>query len=833
MDKRHPDAAASKRLCLRLLLVDSQTAVIDALTEAGYWDDVSAWRLFGDNENNYSTIGNQQSRAEAALVEKIVNSIDARLVNACLEQGIDPESPAAPQSIREAVALLFEKRQAGALGADAGRVKNWSTGDRTREARLITLSATGYKPEQGDPCITIADAGEGQTPDQFANTFLSLHRTNKLRIPFVQGKFNMGGTGALQFAGQHNLQLILSRRNPALQPSNTSERDRHWGFTIVRRESPSGATPGSAATRSSTYTYLAPDEGRVLSFAADEMPILPEGQNAYGCARSWGTLIKLYEYEMRGFRSNIVSAGQGLLRRIDLLLPEVALPIRLYECRPYKGHIGSFETNVTGVGVRLDDDGQVNLEDGFPASAVIAALGESMRVTIYAFKRGKAEEYRLQQGVIFAINGQSHGHLSVDFFRRKSVGMSYLADSLFLIVDCSEIGARSREDLFMNSRDRLRDNDLRKDIEDQLEAVIKDHQGLRALANKRRQEDIASKLDDSKPLADMLEKLIKDSPALASLFNMGARIPNPFAPQGAGTTTEPFRAKRFPTYFRFKDRKYGQTLEREAFLNRRPRIVFETDAENSYFSRDEDPGQVDVAIKLDGVWTTITSFSLNLSNGTGNLNCPLPHNANVGDDLAYRVRVTDGSRVEAFENYFVLRVRAAGSPPVKGAKPGTPQKPPSKEKGKDRERPALLSMPPITPVREAEWPRYEFTKTTALRVKDAGTSESEIGDPSTTTYDFYVNVDNQFLKAEQKRSRTAPQVLEARFMYALVLVGLALIQGGRTKSAVSSDEEVDEFDERREPEIEKQIDKVTSALAPILLPMMDLLPELPDAEEGT
>lgn len=221
-----------------------------------------------------------------------------------------------------------------------------------------------------------------------------------------------------------------------------------------------------------------------------------------------------------------------------------------------------------------------------------------------------------------------------------------------------------------------------------------------------------------------------------------------------------------------------------------------------------------------------------MSNGIGNLNCPLPHNANVGDDLTYRVQVTDASRVDPFENYFIFNVCAAGSPPAKGAKPGTTQKPPSKEKGKEREKPALLSMPPITPVREPEWPRYEFTKTTALRVKDAGTAESDAGDASTTTYDFYVNVDNQFLKSEQKRSKTSPKMLEARFVYALVLVGLALIQGGRTKSSFSVDEEGEPLDERREPAIEKQIDRVTSALAPILLPMMDLLPELPDGEEG-
>lgn len=36
--------------------------------------------------------GNQQSSPEAALVEKLVNSVDARLISACREARIDPES---------------------------------------------------------------------------------------------------------------------------------------------------------------------------------------------------------------------------------------------------------------------------------------------------------------------------------------------------------------------------------------------------------------------------------------------------------------------------------------------------------------------------------------------------------------------------------------------------------------------------------------------------------------------------------------------------------------------------------------------------------------------
>lgn len=71
----------NKELALSLLQADSEAEVIQLLQSAGYWHDATAWRLLGDKDSNYSTIGNQQARPEAALVEKVVNSVDARLLN--------------------------------------------------------------------------------------------------------------------------------------------------------------------------------------------------------------------------------------------------------------------------------------------------------------------------------------------------------------------------------------------------------------------------------------------------------------------------------------------------------------------------------------------------------------------------------------------------------------------------------------------------------------------------------------------------------------------------------------------------------------------------------
>ena len=67
----------NKTLCLRLAEAETENDVIEQLKMAGLWDDPTCWQYFGDNEDNWSTIGNQQDTAQAALVEKLINSVDA------------------------------------------------------------------------------------------------------------------------------------------------------------------------------------------------------------------------------------------------------------------------------------------------------------------------------------------------------------------------------------------------------------------------------------------------------------------------------------------------------------------------------------------------------------------------------------------------------------------------------------------------------------------------------------------------------------------------------------------------------------------------------------
>jgi len=68
---------------------ETEDEVVNILDAHGYWSDRTVWKPYGDIANNRSIVGNQQSSRLAALVEKLVNSIDAVLTAGVLRRGID------------------------------------------------------------------------------------------------------------------------------------------------------------------------------------------------------------------------------------------------------------------------------------------------------------------------------------------------------------------------------------------------------------------------------------------------------------------------------------------------------------------------------------------------------------------------------------------------------------------------------------------------------------------------------------------------------------------------------------------------------------------------
>lgn len=771
-------------LCIALVQCESEEEVIELLKTEKYWDKDEYWQFFGADEGNFSIIGNQQSKPETAIVEKVINSVDAMLLGECLKRDVNPEGSDAPQSINQALIDYFK--------IDDGKLTNLPAKERSRLAENILFIATGQKTK---PNYAIVDKGEGQSPARLPETILSLRKSNKLRIPFVQGKFNMGGTGVFTFCGERNIQLVVSRRNPEIAAHEGDPSKDMWGFTVIRRDD---AIQGA---RSSNYKYLAPVK-QILYFPGEELPILPsEYPNAFGKPMQWGTYIKFFEYKIGpGLKTNVLF---DLNYKLSVLMPHIALPVKLYERRKgYSGH--SMEGVLSGLSVRVDEDRSNNLEENFPTTGTMNVDGQKMKYSIYVFRKDKHKHFTDDEGIIFTINGQTHGFLSKAFYTRKNVGLGYLAESILVILDCSEISSRSREDLFMNSRDRLRSCPLKTEIERRLETTLNEHPGLRALKDKRRREEIENRLSDQQPLKDVLENILKKSPTLTRLFVQGLKLQSPFNLVPASIDKE-FHGKEFPTHFSLS-KKYPSTNPKSAHKGSKFRVEFKTDAQNDYFDRSKDPGTFKLLIN----GKESEYGDINLWNGYAHLNVNVEDVQ--GDDLIlFRSEITDVSRLNPFaEDFFVKIIE-----PIKKnqGEPGGRKPPASDKEGTGSKKAEGYALPNIIEVAKDgrtghNWEQHGFNEQTALIVKDGGDDG----------YDFFVNVDNIHLQTELKSAKSVDvQAIESKYKFGLVLVGLAMLNEDNAENqSIDSDEE-------KENDILVVIAKTAKAISSVIIPMIDSL----------
>jgi len=750
-----------KEFCLRLLKSEMEEEVVAILKEYGYWDDRSVWKPYGDIQNNRSIVSNQQSSAVAALVEKLVNSIDAVLTAECFRSGVDPKSPNAPQSMRDATQRFF--------GIRDGRIQSLDSSERTGLAQRIQLVACGTKEK---PAYIIVDDGEGQSPDQFPDTFLSLVRENKIRIPFVQGKFNMGGTGVLQFAGENSFQLIISKRQPDTS-SDDDDKDK-WGFTLVRRLYPDSDHPQSM------YVYLAPQD-KILRFEADSLPLRPgRFPNAYEGELTAGTCIKVWNYKMQKGLKTI--ATLDLRYELERFLPEPVLPIRICERRPYKANY--YDTTMSGLNAVLADN-QANVEFSDTTSLKVPEVGRiQVRIVVIREMEDSDKADRYPPGLFFVVNGQLQGEESQHFISRRTK-FAYLASSMIVVADCTDLPSVTREDLFMASRDRMRQIDEKSAIEDRIIEYIKDHPALRQLNSVRRQKRLESSLSQEET-AKIIQSLVRSDPTLAHLFGKGDLIRVP----GKGITElEPYVGQKFPTYFRIQNEPKGEMIK-HCPINRSCRIEFETDAANGYFDRIDDPGH----IECHGL---PEKLSENLWNGKATMKFGLPTGVSVGDEFRVEVLVSDVSRVEPLKSEFRIHVDPEApeivSPP--GPPPGGAM---------------FAALPNIREIYHNQWAGENFDQTSAINIKPGGDDGESL--------DIAINMDNIYLKNEiAKRIKVDAKLLNYWFKWGLVLLALGMINAEKRHekdndgAGNSKDDEEDIFE---------RIGRASEGIAITLIPVI-------------
>lgn len=534
------------------------------------------WFPIGENESNFSIIENQQSNPIAALVEKVTNSIDATLMKKCLELGLDPKSKVAPKSMDEAIELFFPDN------------KNWDLNTfRRKQAEDIQIIADGPTKQSS---VIIYDNGEGQHPNDFENTFLSLMRGNKNEIHFVQGKYNMGGSGAIVFCGTKGYQLIGSKRF-----DNSGE----FGFTLVR-EHP--LSKEELETKKNTwYEYLKID-GEIPAFDSSELDLKLLNKKF-----KTGSIIKMYSYQMKG----ISGFAQDLNQSLNEFLFKPVLPIFTIDTKERYPNNKVLETTVYGLQRRLEEEKDY-VEDWFSEEYEDVLFGK-MKVTCYVFKakqEGKTVKetkadiqrryFKNNMSVLFSMNGQVHGHYTSEFITR---GLKYnlLKDYLLINVDCTKMKYEFRKDLFMASRDRLKNGAKAEELRDYLRKKLT--KSKLDDINKRRKDSIGLESEDTSELIKSFAKNLSKDSELFKLLQNTLKLEEkskekPEKKENTGNKPQekqqkPFKPERFPSFFKLQHKANNPI---PVPVGGEKTLRFETDVEDHYFDRTDEPGDLQVSI---------------------------------------------------------------------------------------------------------------------------------------------------------------------------------------------------------------------------------------------
>lgn len=535
------------------------------------------WHPLGGDEKMFGIVRGQQSNPIAALVEKVTNSIDALLTRKCYEAGINPESNEAPRTMDEAIQKFFPEH------------KNWDMQTfRRKQSEEIQIVADG--PPRNTSVI-IYDNGEGQHPEDFENTFLSLVRGNKINIHFVQGKYNMGGSGALVFCGRKRYQLVASKRY-----DNTGK----LGFTLIRqRKIGTSADP----KRFSYFEYFR-SNGKIPSVDINEFDA-----KLFGRKFITGTIIKMYSYQ---FPSGYAGFAQDLNQSLNEFLFEPVLPILTVDKKERYPKNKVLELDLFGLKRRLEEDKNAYVDTFFSEVYEDQLFGKA-KVTCYVFKP-KLEErdvkkskqiirdrfFRNDMSVMFSVNGQVHGSYSSEFITR-TLKFNLLKDYLLIHVDCTGMISDFREELFMSDRERLKKGEEASLLRDFLGKKLRKSQ-LDEI-NRRRKESIGLESEDTTELIKSFAKnLPKDSELFKLLQNTlkleerkeKKKIPDSKKPKEKADE-KPFNPKAFPTQFELHKKKDGMNVV-SVSLNGEKTIKFDTDVVDDYFDRIENPGDLQLAL---------------------------------------------------------------------------------------------------------------------------------------------------------------------------------------------------------------------------------------------
>ena len=551
---------------------------VDRILGGPFFRD-AGWKPLGGTENNYAIVSNQQSSPVNSLCEKPVNSIDHVLIKHCLMAGDRPAGRGAPSSMAEAL-----ERYMGVPGGDISKLDGPKM---LKLAQNVRVMADGAKTSS--PNIVVADRGEGQEPEKFETTLLSLQKGNKKRIKFVQGKYNMGGTGVLPFCGERGYQLIAARRSAELAPGS------EWGFTLVRE------TPNASDDDKTTwYEYFVGPDGRICTVPGGPLEILPGGGRLED-----GCMVKMFDYDIPKR-----SIAKKLWSDMNSVLYSPPLPITVEDAR----HPGSAQNPRVMYGSRnlLEREFRPHVYRSFSIRSKLRGFGTNRidvavlrHASLHPDKKNVARELRPKSAAILLTqNGQTHASFRQSRLDSES-GLSSLAEYAMVHVDLTDLPPRKAK-MFLASRDRMRQSADSKRLEERILEDVGEDEQVRALESEYRKLDERISVKDSS-MNRAIRDAVSRNKTISEMLSPGstsAESGKPWEGDGGDSGREGADAKPasyMPTYLRFKNGKVSAHRPVPADGSA-AYVTLETDAPDDYTTRERDAGSLEAKFPpaLDG-----------------------------------------------------------------------------------------------------------------------------------------------------------------------------------------------------------------------------------------
>lgn len=778
----------AKKLALRFLEAVTTADVDEIIDSEPDFVAPDNWQPYGGQDKNWHLVNVQTSDPVGALAELIINSIDAILMRKADELGVSENDVDCPQNMQEAVARFFPD-------VIDGRLMNIDSRHRTRLAeKSILVGVKRPSKKYSYPTYTVIDYGEGQHPENFPKSLLSLGKKNKEGIPYVQGRFNMGSTGSIVFCTQANIykghyKFVLSRRN------RVNDHDGPWGWTLIR------VRRAAQGERLPVAEYFSPGEV-IPSFAPEQIQSL--GRSDIGLIEG-GTVVKMYEYDI-GPSARTVDFG--LRQSLATSLLECALPVRIYDfnATPDKKRsalrsAGIADSTFSGMNITFRGVGEDASEKDAADPEDIGGKSDSLefshmiadnskdpdlgRIRIYGFGLWKMPDYleshRRKHRVFYTVNGQSQAWERASFYRRAK--LDDLRNHLIVQVDCDLMDPTARSTIFKPDRERKSDTEITRRLESIVVDSLKESGKLKEFANEIRKRRVTEEIDSDERSRDFFQSIVNNSPDLRELLGIGEQILDESSAPG----TDKYEGKKFPTYLKPTDKQLLNDGIKEIPINTYRKIPCVTDAANDYLSREKDRGTF---LCPDA---KVIGNKASLRDGKLTITVSPPSDAYVGQEIDAEFGFTDPNCLHN-PLVFTAKIKVA-SPEKTGVNPSPDPR--------GRKKSPALSIPKFFWVREKNWHKFEFGNLSGAAIRE------------NDGFEIHVNRDNRYLlDALRKEPDESNRLLIERwFLWGVGILTLSIHRKMNPDDDRSGGDSVRESDSRPDYDTDSACQDASSAIA--------------------